>query len=177
MSVGNIETPNINNLFCKSISAESFDNLGAGATGVFIANSNLPVYIDNILYSPPQALSYSSASEFWGGGIVQNADLTVLKVGTVLFIFTQNVLNSLLSNGQVGTYSVALPLGFRPAHSNGGFCPIWDNGVTATGYFNLDTNGVLTVGRAQNFAGGCLGFTASSNRTGISNCCLVCSLL
>lgn len=52
MSYGNLKECNGERLKMKRLDVERIDANLCGATGLFIADSNLPVYINNLLYTP-----------------------------------------------------------------------------------------------------------------------------
>lgn len=103
----------------------------------------------------------------WSGGFVASADFAIERVGNSIRIFPGYTVAASGTNA-VATFSVTLPVEFRPGTAGrGGPCAVYDAGTYKQGYFQVSTAGVLTVGISENSAGVLQPFTGGASSTGI----------
>jgi len=118
----------------------------------------------------------------WTTAITLARSLQLMRIGDTLIIMIPESVQAGSPSGYA-VFDTTLPPEFVPQATVGGSIPIWSDGNTGVGYFNLSPLGQLVVGIRQGVLSNppglvpMLGFAASgAGNTGISDCCIVCRL-
>lgn len=147
---------------------ETHANTAFFPAGVIVESVSSP-NVTNI-FNSYAAATYTSAKGnqgSWSGGFTASQDTAFERIGLTGRIYTGYTTASSGTNA-VATFSVTLPVEMRPGTAGrGGPCQIYDSGTYKTGYFQVSTSGVLTVGASENSAGVLQPFTGGAGATGI----------